>query len=42
MGFELIVELYEKDPYFAKIYEDCMKGAKVGYFQQVGFLFKAG
>ena len=42
MGFELIVELYEKDPYFAMIYEDCIKGAKEGYFRQEGFLFRAG
>lgn len=42
MGFELIVQLYEKDPYFAKIYEDCTKGAKEDYFRQEGFLFKAG
>lgn len=33
MGFELIVQLYEKDPYFAKIYEDCTKGAKEDYFR---------
>ena len=41
MGFELIVELYEKDPYVAKIYKDCTKGAEEGYFQQEGFLFRA-
>ena len=32
MSFELIVELYKKDPYFATIYEECTKGAKEGYF----------
>ena len=41
MGFELIVELYEKDPYVAKIYEECTKGAKEGYFQYEAFLFNA-
>ena len=42
MGFELIVELYKEDPYFAKVYEECTKGAKGGYFWQEGFLFKSG
>ena len=41
MGFELIVESHENDPYFTKIYEDCKKGPKEGYFQQEGFLFIA-
>ena len=42
ISFDLIVELYEKDPYFAKIYEEYSKGAKEGYFSQERFLFKGG
>lgn len=42
LGFEVLVALYEKDPFFAKIYEECKKGSREGYFQQEGFLFRGG
>ena len=42
IGFRLIVELYKKDPYFAKVYEKCTKGENGGYLRQEGFFFKFG
>ena len=39
MGFYLMIDLYKEDLHFAKIYEECAKGAKEDYFRHEGFLF---
>ncbi|PKI67469.1 hypothetical protein CRG98_012053 [Punica granatum] len=40
VGFEVVKELYEKDPDFSKIWSECSKGASKDFFLQDGFLFK--
>ena len=42
MGFELVVELYKKDPYIAKIMKSGQREQRKGIFWQEGFLFKDG
>ena len=42
MGFYLMIDLYKEDLHFAKIYEECAKGAKEDYYRHEGFLFRSG
>ncbi|PKI37096.1 hypothetical protein CRG98_042530 [Punica granatum] len=40
MGFEVVMEFYEKDPDFSKIWIECSKSTPKDFFLQDGFLFK--
>lgn len=39
MGFEVLKELYKDDPFFRKIWEECLKGPYQNFLMQDEFLF---
>ena len=40
LGFEVLKELYQDDPYFSKIWRECSNGPYLHYLLHDGYLFK--